>query len=475
MENKRVAKCLLPLAAALAPTAAFASGLNGAELSVLWAIPFVGILLSIAICPLVVPHFWHNHFGKVSFAWAMLTFIPLVAVYGAHDGGVALNHAILGDFIPFILFVGTLFIVAGGIHITGNFSGRPIGNLAFLLTGAALANVMGTTGAAMLLIRPLLKATEHRKYRVHTFVFFIFIVANIGGSLTPLGDPPLFMGFLRGVDFFWTAEHTLLPMLVTVGILSVLYLLIDTICWVKEHPNGSMPRAKGTGEKMAFQVSGGINFMLLVIVIGAVLLSGIWNSGIEFDCFGVTLTGQGIARDTIFLLCSIASMALTPKAVRDKNQFSWDPIYEVAKLFAGIFVCMVPVLAMLKAGHDGAFAPLVALVTSADGSYNNSMFFWLTGALSSFLDNTPTYLAFFNLAGGDAANLMGPGAPTLLAISIGAVFMGANTYIGNAPNFMVLSIAQSRGVKMPSFFGFMFWSVGILVPVLFFIDWLFLM
>lgn len=472
---QRLARYALPLMAAIMPAVSHASEMQGSDLSIVWAIPFAGILLSIALVPLIFPDFWHNHFGKVSLAWAAVTIIPLSLAFGLHNGIVALNEALVGDFIPFILFVGTLFVVAGGIHISGNFTGRPVRNLAFFIVGAALANIMGTTGAAMLLIRPLLKATEHRKYRVHTFVFFIFIVANIGGSLTPLGDPPLFMGFLRGVDFFWTAEHTLLPMVTTVGILSVLYLIIDTVFWKKEHPNGAPALDTVHGEKASIQIRGGVNFMLLAIVILAVLMSGVWKSGIEVSFLGVTLTGESIARDTIFLLCGIASIVLTPKEVRKMNQFSWEPIFEVAKLFAGIFVCMGPVLAMLKAGAAGPFAPLVAMVTNADGTMNNSVFFWITGALSSFLDNTPTYLAFFNLAGGDAGALMTQGAATLLAISLGSVFMGANTYIGNAPNFMVVSIAKDRGVAMPSFFGYMAWSVGILVPTFIFIDWLFLM
>ena len=475
MTYKNWTGILVTLASALAPAAAYASEGHGTEFSLIWAVPFAGILLSIAIFPLLLPNFWHHHYGKVSLAWAALAMVPLAAVFGVHESAVLLNEAIVGDFIPFILFVGVLFVVAGGIHIKGSFSGRPVGNLAFFIVGAALANIMGTTGAAMLLIRPLLKATEHRKYRVHTFVFFIFIVANIGGSLTPLGDPPLFMGFLRGVSFFWTAQHTLIPMLTAIGILSVVYLVIDSICWKKEHPNGAPIVDTKRGEKAAIQIRGGINFMILAVVIGAVLLSGVWKSGFSITFFGVTLTGQGMARDALFVLCIIASLILTPKEVREKNQFSWDPIFEVAKLFAGIFVCMGPVLAMLKAGSSGAFAPLVALVSNSDGTLNNSAFFWLSGALSSFLDNTPTYLAFFNLAGGDPTVLMGADAVTLLAISLGSVFMGANTYIGNAPNFMVLSIAQSRGVKMPSFFGYMAWSVGILIPTFLLIDWLYLM
>ena len=270
---QRLARYALPLMAAIMPAVSHASEMQGSDLSIVWAIPFAGILLSIALVPLIFPDFWHNHFGKVSLAWAAVTIIPLSLAFGLHNGIVALNEALVGDFIPFILFVGTLFVVAGGIHISGNFTGRPVGNLAFLITGAALANIMGTTGAAMLMIRPLLKATEHRKYRMHTFIFFIFMVANIGGSLTPLGDPPLFMGFLRGVSFFWTAQHTLIPMLTAIGILSVVYLVIDSICWKKEHPNGAPIVDTKRGEKAAIQIRGGINFMILAVVIGAVLLS----------------------------------------------------------------------------------------------------------------------------------------------------------------------------------------------------------
>ena len=193
---QRLARYALPLMAAIMPAVSHASEMQGSDLSIVWAIPFAGILLSIALVPLIFPDFWHNHFGKVSLAWAAVTIIPLSLAFGLHNGIVALNEALVGDFIPFILFVGTLFVVAGGIHISGNFTGRPVGNLAFLITGAALANIMGTTGAAMLMIRPLLKATEHRKYRMHTFIFFIFMVANIGGSLTPLGDPPARREFL---------------------------------------------------------------------------------------------------------------------------------------------------------------------------------------------------------------------------------------------------------------------------------------
>lgn len=445
----------------LAPAAAFASGLNGAELSMWWALPFAGILLSIALCPLIVPEFWGNHFGKVAVFWGLCCIVPLFLTHAFDVALGATAHAMLGDYIPFILFVGALFVVAGGIHIRGNLVGSPVVNAAILLIGAVCANIMGTTGAAMLLIRPLIAANEKRRHCMHTFIFFIFIVANIGGCLTPLGDPPLFLGFLRGVDFFWTLSHLIAPLALTLAILLAVYLAIDGYFYRKEIAEGTFVVPN---EKTTIGIEGKVNFLLLAAIVATVLMSGIWNSGVEFEVLTVHMTLQGLTRDALFIVIALLSLKLTPKSAREANKFSWHPILEVAKLFFGIFLCIVPVLEMLRAGHNGAFAPLVALVTNADGELNNTMFFWMTGALSAFLDNAPTYLAFFNLAGGDPAALMTVHAKTLAAVSMGAVFMGAVTYIGNAPNFMTVSIVKERGISMPSFFGYMLWSCGILFP-----------
>lgn len=465
-------KTLLATAAVLLPSLASAASLNGAELAITWAIPFAGILLSIALVPLIAPNLWHHHYGKIAVAWGLSCVIPIFMAFPTEVAVGSVAHAMIGDYVPFILFVGALFIVAGGIHIRSSFVGRPIVNAGILFVGAFVANLMGTTGAAMLLIRPLLAANEGRRYKMHTFVFFIFIVANIGGCLTPLGDPPLFLGFLRGVTFFWTAQHLILPLLVTLAILLTIYLAIDTYLFKKEVAEGSFnPNAV---EQKPFGIDGGINLLYLAIIIGAVLMSGIWKSDIEINVLGVHLTGQGLLRDAIFIVVAILSVLTTSKSAREANQFSWEPIKEVAKLFFGIFLCIVPVLEMLRAGHEGAFAPLVSLVTDENGEFNNVMFFWLTGSLSAFLDNAPTYLAFFNLAGGDPIEMMTTHSHTLMAVSMGAVFMGAVTYIGNAPNLMSVSIVRERGVKMPSFFGYMLWSVGILFPMFFIVDIIFL-
>ncbi len=436
----------------------------GATLGVYWVIPFVCMLLSIAIAPLALPHFWHHHYGKVAVFWGLAFLVPFALVHGLSLAFYEFLHAMLAEYVPFIILLFALFTVAGGIRLKGTLVGSPMVNTGLLFAGTVLASWMGTTGAAMLLIRPLLRANAHRKYKVHSVVFFIFLVANVGGCLTPLGDPPLFLGFLQGVDFFWTLSYLFVPMCVAVAILLGLYFALDSYLFGKE----GKPAGTGSkGERLGFD--GLINFPLLACIVGLVLMSGMWKPGVEFSIYEVPMQLQNLVRDVLLLCVAGASWVLTSKKSRELNDFSWGPIEEVAKLFLGIFLSMIPALAILKAGEQGALAPLIAMVSN-NGVPNNTMFFWLTGALSSFLDNAPTYLVFFNTAGGlsgqanVAQYLMGEWAPTLLAISAGAVFMGANTYIGNAPNFMVRSIAEDMGVKMPSFFGYMAWSIGILVP-----------
>jgi len=303
-----------------------------------------------------------------------------------------------------------------------------------------------------------MRAISHRKYKVHTIVFFIFLVANIGGSLTPLGDPPLFLGFLKGVSFFWTTQHLFMPFAVMSVILLCLYFAIDTVLFNKE----GRPESPDAGQDGKLRLEGTFNLLLLAGVVGGVLMSGMWKPEGGVTVYHVHMELQNIARDVLLLILAGVSLKTTAAEIRRRNEFNWEPIVEVAKLFAGIFLTMIPAISILRAGMDGALSSLIALV-SVDGVANNAMYFWLTGALSSFLDNAPTYLVFFNTAGGDAQFLM-EHVHTLMAISAGAVFMGANTYIGNAPNFMVRSIAESSGIKMPSFFGYMAWSVGILIP-----------
>ena len=454
----------------LLPSLALAADMDGAQLSVLWGVPFAGILLSIAIIPLVAPIFWHHHFGKVSAAWALAFLLPFALVFGPGAAGAGVVHALLAEYIPFIILLTALFTVAGGIYIKGNLRGSPALNTGILAIGAVLASFMGTTGASMLLIRPLIRANDNRKHVVHVVVFFIFIVSNAGGSLTPLGDPPLFLGFLKGVEFSWTLTHIFPETLFLVGTLLVLFYALD---WWYYHTREEIRPADPTPDDRQFGFDGGVNFLLLAGVVGLVLMSGLWKSDVVFDIAGTEVGLPGIVRDLGLIAITVASLQLTPGSVHADNQFSWGPMQEVAKLFAGIFLTIIPVIAMLKAGVDGPFGAIVRAVTNPDGSPNPAMYFWATGILSSFLDNAPTYLVFFNTAGGDAQVLMTTLAPTLVAISAGAVFMGANSYIGNAPNLMVKAIAEDRGVKMPSFFGYMAWSFGILVPLFALMTWLF--
>lgn len=460
--QRRGAAALLAALAALLPGAAAASPIDGAALSVLWGLPFAGILLSIALLPLLAPIFWHHHFGKIAAAWALAFVLPFAARFGPAAAGANALHALLSEYLPFVILLTALFTVAGGIHIRGNLHGSPALNTAILAIGALLASFMGTTGASMLLIRPLIRANDNRQHVAHVVVFFIFIVSNAGGSLTPLGDPPLFLGFLNGVDFFWTMGHIFPETLFLVGALLAIFFALD--CWYYHRREELLP-IDPTPDAPAIAFDGKRNFALLAAVIALVLLSGLWKSPLSWQLAGVELRLPGLVRDLGLVLVTLASLRITPGQVHEDNRFSWEPMQEVAKLFAGIFLTIIPVIAMLRAGRDGPFGAIIAAVTRADGSPDPAMYFWATGLLSSFLDNAPTYLVFFNTAGGNPAQLMTTLAPTLAAISGGAVFMGANSYIGNAPNLMVKAIAEDRGVKMPGFFGYMLWAGCVLLPL----------
>ncbi len=454
----------------LVPASAHAATLDGAALRWPWALPFAGILLTIALAPLVNRRFWHHHYGKFAFVWATLTLAPLAALYGADAALAALSHALLGDYLGFIAILFALYVVAGGIVVAGTLRGTPLVNAAALAFGALIASLVGTTGAAMILIRPLIRANAARLHNVHVVVFFIFLVGNIGGALSPLGDPPLFIGFLNGVDFFWPAKNLWQPTAFVAGCVLAIFVVIDVWFFLKDR------KAAPVGEvSEPLRVHGTVNFLLLAIIIGAVIVSALWKSDIAFTVYGTELPLPALVRDTALFLTALASLWLTPNEHREANGFSWEPIVEVAILFAGIFVCAVPILASLQAGRDGSLAWLLAAVTAQDGSPHLVAYFWLTGVLSEILDNAPTYLVFFQLAGGNATELMGPLAPVLAAISMGAVYMGSLTYIGNAPNFMIYAIASERGVKMPSFFGYMVWSSAVLLPVFVAVTYLFIM
>jgi Na+/H+ antiporter NhaD/arsenite permease-like protein len=455
----KILACLL----GLSPLLSFASDLDGSRLSGWWGVPFAGMLLSIAFCPLLIPKFWHHHFGKISIAWSLAFLVPCAALFGINSAASGAAHAFIAEFFPFIILLTALFVVAGGICVRGSLHGTPALNTGLLALGTVLASIMGTTGASMLLIRPLIRANDNRKHAVHIIVFFIFLVANAGGSLTPLGDPPLFLGFLKGIEFTWTLKNIFPETIFLCTALLVIFYLLDRHYYNNREEN--FPAGQGRTPDSPIKLEGKANFFLLAAIVGLVLMSGLWKSGVEFSIFGTHVELQNLMRDALLIVVIAVSLWITPKEARLGNDFSWGPIQEVAKLFAAIFITIIPVIAMLRAGEAGAFSVVIRAVTDSTGQPINAMYFWASGLLSSFLDNAPTYLVFFNTAGGDPAILMTKLAATLAAISCGAVFMGANSYIGNAPNMMVKAIAEERGIKMPSFFGYMAWSCAILVPL----------
>ena len=400
----------------------------GQTLSPWGVVPFVGLLLSIALLPLRAPRFWasHRNKGLVAFLWSL----PVAAYFvfnAPHELLLSLK-----DYASFLLMLAALFIISGGIVLKGDLKATPEVNTVLLLIGAVLANFVGTTGASMLLIRPVLQTNSERRHTIHIPIFFIFLVSNIGGCLTPLGDPPLFMGLIKGVPFFWTLR--LLPewAFMVGGVLLVFY-AFDRVQYNKEKARDLI---RDRQRVVPLRLAGTINLLWLAGVMAGIFLPFPY-------------------REAALVLMAVLSLVTTRPARRAENKFTYNPIIEVAILFAGIFVTMVPALLILNA--RGAEL----------GITRPWQFFWATGGLSSFLDNTPTYLAFFSLAQGLGLHGAKMGIPTLIlkAISVGAVFMGANSYIGNGPNFMVKAIAEEYKLKMPSFFGYMAYSGAILIPL----------
>lgn len=406
--------------------------------SPLWIGPFVLLLLSIAILPLAAPHFWERNKNKGIVAFAIALPVALLLILKNPHG---LTHTATEYFSFMSILIG-LFFVSGGIALDGDLRATPLVNTSFLALGSVLASLIGTTGASMLLIRPLLKTNRERKHVKHIPIFFIFLVSNAGGLLTPIGDPPLFLGYLRGVPFFWTVVNLWPIWLVTIGILLLLFFIVDSVAYEKE---ALRDLARDRSAVQPLKVRGLFNFLFLGIVVAAVFL-------------------PTPIRELVMIGAAVVSYKVTPRTIHEKNNFSFGPVVEVAVLFAGIFVAMVPALHLLETrGADfGISRPF--------------QFFWLAGALSSFLDNAPTYLSFLSLAQGlhlPNPDVVGVTAPILKAISAGAVLMGANTYIGNGPNFMVKAISDHMGIKTPSFFGYMLYSVGILIPLFAAITFLF--
>ena len=451
---------------ALASAPSGGGGAMGVEMPLWSLIPFAGILLCIAILPLVAGHWWEHNKNRaiISALFAVPTAGYMLMTYGG-DGATVLGHHI-HEYVSFICLLGSLFIITGGIYIRGSLAGTPLVNTGILAIGAGIASIIGTTGASVLLIRPLLRANAPRQNKVHIVVFFIFIVSNCGGLLTPLGDPPLFLGFLKGVPFGWTMNLWKEWLLVN-GVLLLVFNFWDQRVLAKEELERPGSQLEEVQKHEPFGIEGGLNFLWLAGVVFAIYGSGsgLFNGGKPWP-IGV--------QEGLMVLFAVLAWFTTKSSNRAANKFSWVPIIEVAVLFAGIFVCMAPALEILNAWGKGD--RLIAGM--GFGMTQPWQYFWGTGALSSFLDNAPTYLTFAATASGQAGiavegstylgELLAKGDAAqklMMAISCGAVFMGANTYIGNGPNFMVKAIAEENGVKMPGFFGYMAYSLGILIPL----------
>jgi Na+/H+ antiporter NhaD/arsenite permease-like protein len=441
-----------------------------ARVPTLWsAIPFGGLLLCIALLPLVpsAHHWWENNLHKL-FAAMCLSLVTLGYYAAAYDMTKVLHvleHAILAEYVPFMVVLFALFSISGGVCLKGDLAAHPATNTALLAVGGLIASFIGTTGASMLLIRPLLQTNSNRKHVVHTVVFFIILVCNVGGTLLPIGDPPLFLGYLMGVPFLWTLTLWK-EWAFALAVLLPLYFIWDTLAYRRETRRDIQ---RDETQIQPLRMTGLLNFVWLFgVVLSAALIKP-----------GEGLLGSGFRpfpymRELVMLGFSALSLRLTPRQIRIDNQFNYTAVWEVAALFAGIFICMQAPIEILR--HSGA--------TLQPYLHSPARFFWATGILSSFLDNAPTYVVFLETAASmsheSASNLvplLGKRVvtePELVAISIGAVFMGANTYIGNGPNFMVRSIAEQSGIRMPSFFGYMLYSGGILLPVFLVITLLFL-
>ena len=435
--------------------------------SFLLCIPFAGLLLCIAVMPLIKPEWWEKNQALAVILWSLLFIIPSVVLNGAGETTETVLDCIVNDYLTFIVLLFGLFCVSGNITLEGNLAGSPGVNAVFLAFGTLLSSCIGTTGASMLLVRPLIKMNSWRKNKAQIMIFFIFMISNMGGCLTPIGDPPLLMGFMRGVPFFWST-HLFPVLLFNMVLLLIIFYFIDRHNYRKDIATGLHPDISKPGVEL--KIEGLHNVIFLVAIVAAVILSGtlpglpmFQNAAgkvIGIKIFKeVELTVPAMIEIAIILLAALLSFKTTEEKIRTQNHFTWGAIKEVAVLFIGIFITMQPALALLK-----TMGPEL-------GVSEPYQMFWATGMLSSFLDNTPTYLVFLTTAGtlgftsGIATTVGTISVKVLTAISCGAVFMGANTYIGNAPNFMVKSISDENGVRMPSFFGYMVWSLGILVPV----------
>jgi Na+/H+ antiporter NhaD/arsenite permease-like protein len=414
-----------------------------------------------SVLPLLCPNFWRKNMRNVIVGWSLLYLFFIGYVFGAQEIFEAVFESITTHYIPFFVLIFTLYVVSGGIFVDFPRGHGPLFNSCFLFLSGMAAGWIGTTGAATLLIRPFLRANADRKYRVHLMVFFIFIVANIGGAATPLGDPPLFIGFLEGIDFFWFFKNLYPFLLGTMLLLCLIFFILDYILF-KKSPTERIVRDNSP----YFIINGSRNLILIAIILAITICC---NFDGVFMLGGKKFHYDSVIRNILLLVVAFISLRITPATLRKKNHFSFEPIVEIGEFFAGIFITVTPIIFMLHKGATGEFGSIFEWMSDGN-QFVASRCFWASGILSSILDNAPTFLIFFHLLSSKVTELMTVKSHLLVAISISTVFMGALTYIGNAPNLIVKSISANYGIKPPSFMAYMLWSAGILVPIFFVIS-----
>ncbi|MBS0185271.1 MAG: sodium:proton antiporter [Proteobacteria bacterium] len=433
--------------------------MDGENLSFYWGIPFLGVLFSLSLGPYVCSKFWHDHSGKVLGLWTLALIIGLKS-FSEISIFEKIIETLFHHYFPFIIFLGTLYILSGGIWVKTEFQASPFKNTCFLMIGTFFASIIGTTGALLIFIKPFLNVNKERISKKHLVIFLIILVGNIGGSLTPLGDPPLFLGYLKGIDFFWVPKNLSGPFFMMMLPLLGLFYGIDYFYWKKERLDlRSFEKGNFT-----FHLKGHINFLFLGGVILLLLASKRWENFGFITVFNISITISALLRDGGLLFLSLLSWIMTPKIYRLHNKFSWAPLCDIAKVFLSLFIILIPVFILLETKVN--FMELFQVFGFSEKQNMAPFYFWSTGLLSAFLDNAPTYLVFLKTTGMNVKMLMVEGSKNLLAISCGAVFMGALTYIGNAPNFLAKDIAEEEHIEMPGFFNYMAWVSLILLPLL---------
>ncbi len=420
--------------------------------NIYWGVPFCLVLIALTIAPILIPKIWHNHFGKIIFGLSLSFLLPYYYIYGSESTLYVFLQCMIHDYIPFLAMVGSLYIVSSNINIVLPFNGTPLSNTMILSFGTLAGSVMGTMGASSVLIRPIIEMNKNRKYKSHIFIFFIFLVSNIGGCFSTLGDPPIFLGYVNGIPFLWATEHLFAPTIFVSLVLLVLFYIYESFVYRREAAASEAPKA--------FVINGWLNVIFAILIPTILLFIEWWGIDVSFKFKYIEIFLKDTVRDICLVLIGLISYLFSS----NKREDYLHPIGEVAKVFFGVIVTIYPLMIMLEQGKDGPLGYIIRLLDN-DIISKNEAYFWLSGIFSVFLDNAPTYLVLFSSVGVPPEILSGAMSKTLVAISTSSVYFGALSYIGNSPNYMVKSVLTQHNVKMPGFFTYMLIACGILLPI----------